>query len=107
MSKFESATPVENLVGDHESSLEKRKDVIEKLANKFPKLRPLVLAFITTTAAMSAPELTHADEPSQGTRMEQKGKRAEVETAEAALSKVKDREFKDGVEKIREEMLSV
>ena len=104
MSKFESFAPkVENPESEAETSLEKRKSVIEKLTNKFPKLRSLVLAFVTTTAALSAPELAQTNEPVQGTKIEQKASRPE-ETAEAALEKISDQKFKDVVQKLKDEM---
>lgn len=105
MPKFESFAPkVENLESDVETSLEKRKSVIEKLTNKFPKLRSLILAFITTTVALSAPELAQANEPVQGTKIEQKASRTEEGTVETALKKIDDQQFKDIVEKIKTEM---
>lgn len=103
MPKFESFAPqAENLEeAEVETSFKERKSVIEKLTNKFPKLRSLVLAFITTTAAMSAPEFVQSHEPVEGTKMEQKAD--EQETAEAALEKITDQDFKNIVEKIGKE----
>ena len=108
MSKFESFTPtVESSEDKNEISLEQRKSIIENVINKFPRLRSLVLAFITTTTVMSAPESAEPAVPVQGTKIEQKALRTDVETAEMALEKVSDQEFKDTVNKIEAEMKDV
>ena len=104
MPKFESFAPVESQKNEVETSLENRKGVIEKLTSKFPRLRPLVLAFITSTAALTAPELAGSYEPAQEAKIEHKATR---ETAEAALEKISDQAFKDAVKKIEDEMASI
>ncbi|MCX6716471.1 MAG: hypothetical protein NTV72_00925 [Candidatus Taylorbacteria bacterium] len=81
MSNFESFPPAES----------REKGVVDGLLNKFPKLKTLILAFATAASVMSAPELT----------------KAEVGTAEAALEKINDKDFKDVVKKIESEMFMV
>jgi len=110
MSKFESFSPVvESLEDKKGMSLEQRKSVIEKVINKYPRLRSLVLAFMTTTATMSAPELVEPGIPVQGVRMEQKDSSNSlgIEATDLALEKIDDVKFRQIVDKIRDEMKTV
>lgn len=78
---------------NEESELDERGRVIERLTSKFPRFKSLIMAFITTTASLSAPELIEAD--------------AGTETATQAMEKITDQEFKESVNKIENLMALV
>ena len=69
--------------------IESRKNTIQKLMGKFPRLAPLALSFITTTAEMAAPELVASgaiaseligeNKPMQKIEVEQKQPSQEIE----------------------------
>jgi len=106
MPKFESFIPKTKAENETKNSLENNRTVIEKLTRKFPKLHSLILAFITTAAVMSAPEFAQSSDSEKRAKIEQKASLPEQETAETAIEKISDLEFKDEVEKIQREMNS-
>jgi len=97
MSKFELFSSKNNEFGSEKVApfFEERKSVIGKLIEKFPKLRSLILVFITTTAMMSAPELGYSKGVEQETQNEPGITDFKKQTAQDALEKITDKEFRD------------
>lgn len=95
MSSFESFAPKPTREESAPSSaFEQRGVALENLAKKFPKFKSLMMTFVLTTAAFSAPEFLRASEPTPETEGEQEDTVSEKVTHEelkSAFSKLWER----------------
>jgi len=95
MPSFESFTPKparEEFV--FSSALEQRRATLENLTKKFPGLKSIVMAFVLTTAALSAPELAHSNEHTKETNIEQQ------DVHDAAHEEITHQELKSAFQKL-------